>query len=846
MTSSLLAAALGAILEVIVLDPSRASVPGARVVATPASGGAPVTATADRRGVARLEVGPAEYVLVAEAEGFSSAALSGVAAPAGTSRVEITLPLAPRREELEVDDAETSRRSPGFARALTPQQIAALPDDPEEMEEALRQIAGPGAVIRVNGFRGGRLPPKSQIREIRFRTNPYAAEYHREGHVGVDIFTRPGLGGWSSQLTMATREGAWNAKPSLAAEDGPEHQRRISVSSEGPVAKGRTSLALSAQGRVSEDALAVVASGLAGAVRDLARPSDDRGEASARLEHAWGGTHTLRAEAQWSARRQDGLGTGGFDLSERAYGRDTGSTLLRAGNTGVLGRHLLSETRVQVAWEDRRAVPESAAAAVQVPGAVRSGGASVSGGRDAFALELSQDFDLSRGRHALRFGGLLEATSVRSDEATNANGTFTFSTLEDLRAGRPALYTRRTPAAPLAYRHWQAGLYVQDDIALGKEVTLGLGLRQEAQAHVRGAFHLSPRAALTLAKGGATWRLGAGLFHDWLAAEVYEQTLRVDGARERELLVDDPGWPDPFAGGAARLTVPGRWRLDDRLSLPNVLRASAGVERRLGRGRLTVDYTIERGWGELRSRNLNPPDATGRRPDPGAGNVFVVESGARSTRQSLRTDLMLGGPGARVGAMIGHIVSFARSETDGPLALAADTTRRDAERGPAADDVRHRVFGLAHADLGRGFRLTALGRAQTGMPFDITTGTDDNGDGVLSDRPAGTGRNAGRGEGQVELGLRLSWRRSFGPERTDTGGPRMRVVQLRPGDGPPDLPSMAGEERRYQVSLSLLATNALNHTNATLYGGVAGSPLFGRPLAAGPPRRIEVSAGLRF
>jgi hypothetical protein len=36
-------------------------------------------------------------------------------------------------------------------------------------------------MIRVNGFRGGKLPPKSQIQQIRFRRNMFAADTTNRG-----------------------------------------------------------------------------------------------------------------------------------------------------------------------------------------------------------------------------------------------------------------------------------------------------------------------------------------------------------------------------------------------------------------------------------------------------------------------------------------------------------------------------------------------------------------------------------------------------------------------------------------------------------------------------------------
>ena len=46
------------------------------------------------------------------------------------------------------------------------------------------------------------------------------------------------------------------------------------------------------------------------------------------------------------------------------------------------------------------------------------------------------------------------------------------------------------------------------------------------------------------------------------------------------------------------------------------------------------------------------------------------------------------------------------------------------------------------------------------------------------------------------------------------------------------------------MTLSLDAFNVLNRTNFITYVGALSSPLFGRAVAAQPPRRLQ--AGLRF
>ena len=103
-------------------------------------------------------------------------------------------------------DRALDPRGNSFGNVLTREQIEALPDDPDDMEAALKEMGGPGATIRVDGFRGGRLPPKSQIQSIRFRRDLFAAENHGGGLVFVDIVDAAGR-----------RTAAWHRSTSRSA-----------------------------------------------------------------------------------------------------------------------------------------------------------------------------------------------------------------------------------------------------------------------------------------------------------------------------------------------------------------------------------------------------------------------------------------------------------------------------------------------------------------------------------------------------------------------------------------------------------------------------------------------------
>jgi hypothetical protein len=136
-------------------------------------------------------------------------------------------------------------------------------------------------------------------------------------------------------------------------------------------------------------------------------------------------------------------------------------------------------------------------------------------------------------------------------------------------------------------------------------------------------------------------------------------------------------------------------------------------------------------------------------------------------------------------------------------------------------------------------------RVQSALPYNITTGRDDNGDTISNDRPAGVTRNTGRGSTIVDISARLAWRIGFGgPAPAGPGGPQIRIVR---GDSNPLGDMMMGDaSKRYAIELYAQAFNLLNHTNALNFSGVTASPFYGQATSAAAPRRVEVGTRLTF
>jgi hypothetical protein len=620
----------------------------------------------------------------------------------------------------------------------------------------------------------------------------------------------------------------------------------------GSLIKDRTGFSLTTNGVNAYDSKTVNAMtperNIAGSVR---RPAD-RANFSARLDHAIDKSRALRASYQRSGMRSENLGVGDFDLPGRAYARETSEDVFRLSLSGPVGRTFYNETRFQARHQTSVSQALTDAPALVVLDAFGSGGAQIGGGRRGIDFEFATDFDYAVGRHSARAGVLFEAGRYRSDDVRNTGGTFTFASLDAYEAGRPTTFTQRTGDPLVQYGHAQLGWYVQDDIRVARSLSLSLGLRHELQTHTNDYLNFAPRAGATWSpwrSGKTTFRGGVGIFYDWYDAQTYEQTLRVDGTHQVDLVVQNPGFPDPYAGGDAIVLPSSRYVQSDNLRLPTILRTNIGMERMVGRfGRLNVGYSIGRGRHLFRGRNVNAPFEDGSRPDPEAGNITHVESTGRSSGHIVNTGFNLNLPWHRTFMFLNY--SFARlfNDTDGAFSLPVDNFDPAAEWGPSSMDVRHRFSGIFNMNLWAGFKLASSFNASSAPPYTITTGMDDNGDTVSNDRPAGLGRNSARAASRWDVGARLSYSFGFGRRAGVEGPGGTQMIMIRGGAVETPMGGFSGgaEDKRWRMELYVAATNLLNHTNFMGYSGVMTSPFFGQPTSAGPARKIELGARFGF
>jgi hypothetical protein len=674
----------------------------------------------------------------------------------------------------------------------------------------------------------------------------FAAQNHGglQGMHFIDIMTQPGNGPLRGSIDATFRDDALNARNPFTPAKGDEAVRQGGGSLSGTLVPNESSFSVNVQQGSLYNSGSLLAQLPSGPIAEPVRQPSERTFVNARFDQAITPDHMLRFSFQRTAAENRNLGVGGFDLAERSYRTGSSDNILRLSENGPVGRRFFSESRLQLRWSRSSASAAVEAPTVRVLDAFTGGGAQRRGGGRNWEFEAATDLDYVRGSHSLRTGILLEGGRYSSDDHSNYLGTFTFASLADYEAGRAANYSRRLGDPRVQYSNFQVGIYAQDDYRLSRSLLLSYGLRYEAQTLVADQRNFSPRVTLSwspLRSGRTTFRGGFGAFTDWIGTLTYEQAQRFDGFRQQELNIVDPPFPDP---GFAGVTPPtNRYLLSNGLTLPESRAMNAGIDQQLGGGlRLNATYTYRRGVQLLRGRNLNSP-VDGVRPDGRFSNVVEVVGDAAARFHALTIGLsVIKLDWRQTFFAANYSLTSSETNTTGPYGLSASGDDLATEWGVSAP--RHRVGATFNMRPFGAFGVALNVRAQSGTPYTITTGRDDNGDGLFNDRPAGTPRNSARTTAQWDAGIRLSYALSFGPRVNTGAGSGGATIIMAGGGGMPAGIGGAAGDRRFRLELYASAQNVTNHHNYVGYSGVLTSPFFGRPTNVMNPRKVEL--GMRF
>jgi hypothetical protein len=594
-----------------IVDQFGGAIVGATVTAVDATG-VEKTATTNDEGLYVINgLAPGTYTVRAVAAGFAAFESTTVKVAAGQREAfDITLEVTIEQAEVTVAEdppVSTDPENNAGAIVLRGTDIEALPEDPDELTEALQALAGPsagpnGGQIFVDGFTGGRLPPRESIREVRINSNPFSAEYDRLGFGRIEILTKPGTDKFRGQAFFSFNDESLNSRNPFAPNRAPFQSRQYGGNVSGPIISKKASFFFDFERRQIDDNdiinatildpnLNITKFGLA-----VLTPQT-RTTFSPRFDYALNASNTLVGRYTYTRSERENAGIGDFNLLSRAYNTATSQHSFQLTETAILSPSVINETRFQFVRSSREQEGDNSLPGIRVLDAFTGGGSSVglSFNRET-RWELANNTSWALSNHSLKFGVRLRHISLGDVSSNNFAGTFTFAggdapqldvnnqvVLDAL--GQPVFVPitsieryRRTllfqqqglsgaqiralgggatqftiaggnPAANVSQLDF--GAFVQDDWRVRPDFTLSLGLRYEAQTNINTGLNFAPRISFAWSPGGGGQRQpktvirgGFGIFYDRVSEDLSLQANRFDGTNQQQFLVTDPATLD--------------------------------------------------------------------------------------------------------------------------------------------------------------------------------------------------------------------------------------------------------------------------------------------------------------
>ena len=671
-------------------------------------------------------------------------------------------------------------------------------------------------------------------------------------------------------------------------------------------------------------------------VESIANPRT-RASFSPRIDYQLTPSNTLTARYQLTHDSEQNSGLGTFSLPSVAYNLNETEHTLQLSDTQILSPKIVNETRFQFQRETNHQLPLGAGPTIDVQQSFTFGQNTegvVRSTQDNY--ELQNYTSLTAGKHLIKFGTRLRRITL--DESTNANfnGEFIFSSVDHtdpfsaLRVYQNALQGQcsgtfnaqncpsqfmLTVGATNVNVGWlDLGLYAEDEWRVKPNLSLTYGLRFESQNQIHDHADWAPRVGIAWGLGGdgkaapkTVLRGGVGIFYDRFGYNLIAQATLLNGVTQQKAVVPTPNffsldpsqWPSFSTLAAQGSTV---YQISPNLRAPYTIQTAASIERQITKAAtLSLTYLNSRGEHALYISNVNAPAPWlgGNRPLGTTENIYQYNSEGMFRQNQLIVNARVS-TGKMLSLFGFYTLSYANSNvasggaaggffaSAGTSAASFVSNQYDpmADYGRAAFDVRHRAFLGGSVSMPHGFSLFPFVIINSGAPYNITTGQDNNDDSLFNDRPWMTSANerfdckvktdflatapitttnfgqvatnACTGPGNMTFNLRLSKTFGFGRETKGAGGGGGGGFGGRGGPpggglGPRGLSGGGGNpfasgsttNRRYNLTFSISVRNLFNTFNPGNPVANLSSPQFGQTLSVGGGPFASASANRR-
>jgi hypothetical protein len=552
-------------------DSTGGIIPGATLTLSNDSGAVQTTTSGGDGAYIFRSVAPGTYSVVATFKGLQQAKALLVAVTAG-QMVSANIVMVPAETKQEINVAEsggsnvsTEPANNATALVLQKEDLDALPDDPDDLQADLQALAGPSAgpggnQIYIDGFTGGRLPPKESIREIRINSNPFSAEFDKLGYGRIQIFTKPGSDKFHGQAYYNISDGIWNSRNPFLNVSPPFRTQLFGGNVSGPIGK-KASFFVDVERRNIDDNGIVNATiplaGFTGTGLDhsyFATPQR-RTTISPRIDYQLGTNHTLSFRYSYLDNDRIVTGIGGFSLPQTLVGGltlpSTGYTTKTTQNsfqvveTSVLSPRAINETHVNVEHDYQNWASQSDAPAIMVAQSFTAGGSGYSAPGfaksydDENQAELQNYTSLTLGPHTVKFGIRVRTDVLSNASPNNFNGTYSFlggnfpyipglesgltpsgngmvylSSIQQflfteqllalnqpLQGYGPSKYSVSNGNPYISFYQMDFGPFVQDDWRVRPNLTMSFGLRWESQTNIPTHSDWAPRFGFAWSPG---------------------------------------------------------------------------------------------------------------------------------------------------------------------------------------------------------------------------------------------------------------------------------------------------------------------------------------------------------
>jgi len=655
-----------------VLDELGGAIVGVTVTAIDSKGVEKTVTTNDGGSYTINGLAPGKYLVRVVNPGFSTFENPEVEVVAGKPlQLDVTMKVAIEEQKVEIaadtNNLNTEPENNAGAVVLKGSDIESLPDDPDDLAAALQALAGPsagpnGGQIFIDGFTGGRLPPRSSIREIRINSNPFSAEYDRLGFGRIEILTRPGTDRYRGQVAFNFNDDALNSRNPFVTSRPPHQSRQYSGNFGGPISKKKASFFVDFDKRDVDDEAVIVATvldsslNIVGLNETVPIPSR-RTSFSPRVDYQINPNHTLVGRYSY-VKNTRVAGVGGFSLPSRQYNNENTENNVQLTETAIINKTIVNETRFQFEHQVSGSDANNSIPTLNVQEAFQGGGSQVGiASTTDNQLELTNNTSFAITNHSFKVGGRLRYVSIKDNSPSNFGGTYTFfgggfgpaldasdhvipntlipiTSIEryrrtlvfiqqglnpaDIRlgGGGASQFTLASGSPLTNVSQWDFGGYGQDDWKLRPNLTINLGLRYENQGNINSNLNFAPRVGFAWSPGGGQQahtviRGGYGVFYDRVSENLTLQANRLNGTNQQQFTVLNPDFFPliPTSDQLVSFAVPGTvYQLEKNLQAPYTLQSVISLERQLPHNlTLATSYINVRTLHLLRTRPLNAP-----------------------------------------------------------------------------------------------------------------------------------------------------------------------------------------------------------------------------------------------